>query len=68
MSQAAAPVNSDFDDSGTETLIELRKAVLIGFNQISDGDYTVYTDETLPSLLMKIRDRGKRRLQQKYDG
>jgi hypothetical protein len=68
MSQAAAPVNSGFDDHETETLIELRKAVLVGFNQILNGDYTVYTDETLPFLLIKVRDRGKQRLQQKYDG
>jgi hypothetical protein len=68
MSQAAAPVNSGFDDHETETLIERRKSVLVGFNQILNGDYTVYTDETLPFLLIKVRDRGKQRLQQKYDG
>jgi hypothetical protein len=45
-------------------LAELRQAILIGFEQIQNGEYTIYTDETLPSLLMSIRERGKRRLQQ----
>jgi hypothetical protein len=35
----------------------LQQKIAIGAQQLLDGDYTEYTDETLPELLAKIRSR-----------
>jgi hypothetical protein len=42
----------------------LQQKISIGAQQLRDGDYTEYTDETLPDLLGKIRSRGQDRLSQ----
>jgi hypothetical protein len=40
----------------------LSEKLAIATEQIRSGEYTEYTDETLPTLLDKIRDRGQQRL------
>ncbi len=40
----------------------LQQKILIGAQQLLNGDYTEYTDKTLPELLGKIRSRGQNRL------
>jgi hypothetical protein len=42
----------------------LQQKISIGAQQILNGDYTEYTDETLPQLMSKIRSRGQKRLNQ----
>jgi hypothetical protein len=42
----------------------LQQKIAIGAQQILDGDYTEYTDETLPELMTKIRSCGQNRLSQ----
>jgi hypothetical protein len=42
----------------------LQQKIAIGAQQLLDGNYTEYTDETLPDLLAKIRSRGQDRLSQ----
>jgi hypothetical protein len=42
----------------------LQQKVSIGAQQILDGEYTSYTDETLPELMSKIRSRGQKRISQ----
>lgn len=42
----------------------LHDKISIGAQQILDGEYTDYTDETLPELMSKIRSRGQNRLSQ----
>ena len=40
----------------------LHQKLEIGAQQLQNGDYTDYTDDTLPELLGKIRSRGQNRL------
>jgi hypothetical protein len=40
----------------------LQQKISIGAQQLLDGEYTEYTDETLPELLGKIRSRRQNRL------
>ena len=40
----------------------LQQKIEIGAQQLQKGDYSEYTDETLPELLGKIRSRGQNRL------
>ena len=42
----------------------LQQKIAIGAQQMRNGEYTEYTDETLPELLGKIRSRGQDRLSQ----
>jgi hypothetical protein len=42
----------------------LQQKVSIGAQQILDGEYTDYTNETLPELMSKIRSQGQNRLSQ----
>jgi hypothetical protein len=42
----------------------LQQKIAIGAQQLLAGEYTEYTDETLPELLDKIRARGQNRLNQ----
>jgi hypothetical protein len=42
----------------------LQQKLEIGVQQLQNGDYTEYTDDTLPELLGKIRSRGQSRLSQ----
>jgi hypothetical protein len=40
----------------------LQQKLEIGAQQLQSGEYTEYTDDTLPELLGKIRSRGQSRL------
>jgi hypothetical protein len=51
------------DPNPTDTQ-SLQQKISIGAQQLLDGDYTEYTDETLPELMSKIRSRGQKRLGQ----
>ena len=42
----------------------LQHKIEIGAQQLQNGEYSEYTDETLPELLGKIRSRGQDRLSQ----
>ncbi len=42
----------------------LQQKIEIGAQQLQNGEYTQYTNETLPELLGKIRSRGQARLSQ----
>ncbi|MBF1988161.1 type II toxin-antitoxin system Phd/YefM family antitoxin [Fischerella thermalis] len=42
----------------------LQREVVIGVEQLKNGQYTEYDDESLPNLLDNIKARGKRRLVQ----
>jgi hypothetical protein len=42
----------------------LQQKIEMGAQQLQNGEYTQYTDETLPELLSKIRSRGQARLSQ----
>ncbi|MCP6762224.1 MAG: type II toxin-antitoxin system Phd/YefM family antitoxin [Fischerella sp. CENA71] len=42
----------------------LQRDVAIGAEQLKNGQYTEYDDESLPNLLNNIKARGKRRLDQ----
>jgi prevent-host-death family protein len=41
----------------------LRRDVAVGVEQMRDGAYTEYDDESLPSLLETIKTRGQQRLE-----
>jgi hypothetical protein len=43
-------------------LQSLQHKIEIGSQQLQNGEYIEYTDETLPELLDKIRSRGQDRL------
>jgi hypothetical protein len=43
-------------------LQNLQQKIEIGAQQLLNGEYTEYTDETLPELLGKIRSRGQNRI------
>lgn len=51
------------DPNPTDTQ-SLQQKIAVGAQQLLDGEYTEYTDETLPELLGKIRSRGQNRLSQ----
>jgi hypothetical protein len=53
----------DFTPEEAAKLADLLQAILIGLEQIQRGEYTLYTEETLPTLLSTIRHRGQQRLQ-----
>jgi hypothetical protein len=40
----------------------LTEKLTLAAEQLRSGEYTEYTDETLPQLLDKIRERGQQRL------
>ena len=42
----------------------LQHKIEIGAQQLQNGEYSEYTDETLPELFGKIRSRGQDRLSQ----
>jgi prevent-host-death family protein len=45
----------------------LQRDINLGAEQLRNGQYTEYNDETLPGLLEKIKERGERRLHSKKD-
>ncbi len=45
-------------------LTELRQALMLGVEQLRAGQFTAYTNETLPDLAAKIRERGRARQEQ----
>jgi hypothetical protein len=51
------------DPNPTDTQ-SLQQKISIGAQQLLDGEYTEYNDETLPELFDKIRSRGQNRLSQ----
>ena len=48
--------------NGLRIAQRLKSRLMTGAQQLQKGDYTEYTDETLPELLGKIRSRGQNRL------
>jgi prevent-host-death family protein len=44
-----------------------QRDINLGAEQLRNGQYTEYNDETLPGLLEKIKERGERRLHSKKD-
>ncbi len=50
------------DREQSAQLDALRKEVAIGIEQLERGEYTEYTDETLPELREKITKRGQEKL------
>jgi hypothetical protein len=51
------------DPNPTDTQ-SLQQKISIGAQQLLDGEYNEYNDETLPELFDKIRSRGQNRLSQ----
>jgi hypothetical protein len=49
-------------DPNPADLQNLQQKIEIGAQQLLNGEYTEYTDETLPELLGKIRSRGQNRI------
>ncbi len=49
-------------DPNLNDLQSLQQKLEIAAQQLKNGEYTDYTDETLPKLLGKIRSRGQSRL------
>lgn len=45
----------------------LQRDINLGAEQLRNGQYTEYNDETLPGLLDKIKERGERRLDSQKD-
>jgi prevent-host-death family protein len=45
----------------------LQHDINLGAEQLRNGQYTEYNDETLPGLLQKIKERGERRLHSQKD-
>ncbi|MBW4512988.1 MAG: type II toxin-antitoxin system Phd/YefM family antitoxin [Scytonematopsis contorta HA4267-MV1] len=45
----------------------LQRDISLGAEQLRNGQYTEYNDETLPGLLEKIKERGERTLHTKKD-
>ncbi len=45
----------------------LQRDINLGAEQLRNGQYTEYNDETLPDLLQKIKERGERRLNSQKD-
>ena len=53
---------SDTTKADRETL---KQEIAIGVEQLQTGQYTEYDDNSLPNLLVTIKQRGQQRLQQK---
>lgn len=53
---------SDTTKADRETL---KQEIAIGVEQLQTGQYTEYDDNSLPNLLLTIKQRGQQRLQQK---
>jgi hypothetical protein len=53
-----------FQDPNPTDTQSLQEKITIGAQQFRDGEFTEYTDETLPNLMAKIRSRGQARLGQ----
>ena len=53
-----------FQDPTPTDRQSLQEKIAIGAQQLRDGEFTEYTDETLPDLMAKIRLRGQARLGQ----
>ncbi len=45
----------------------LQRDINLGAEQLRNGQYSEYDDESLPSLLQKIKERGERRLHSQRD-
>lgn len=52
---------SDTTKADQETL---KQEIAIGVEQLQTGQYTEYDDNSLPNLLLTIKQRGQQRLQQ----
>jgi hypothetical protein len=48
-----------FQDSNPTDRQSLQDKITIGAQQLRVGEYTEYTDETLPDLMAKIRSHGQ---------
>ena len=53
---------SDTTKADRETI---KQEIAIGAGQLQTGQYTEYDDNSLPNLLVTIKQRGQQRLQQK---
>ena len=53
-----------FQDPNPTDRQSLKEKIAIGAQQLRDGEFTEYTDETLPNLMAEIRSRGQDRLGQ----
>jgi hypothetical protein len=42
----------------------LKAAIAVGATQLQNGQYTEYDEASLPDLLLKIKERGRQRLEQ----
>jgi hypothetical protein len=62
--QLQDPNPNDAQSLQQKISIAFGASVAIGAQQLLAGEYTEYTDETLPELLGKIRSRGQNRLNQ----
>ena len=47
---------------------ELRHALDIGLNQLEQGEYTVYTEDTIHELVKEVKAEGRKRLEQARTG
>ena len=45
-----------------ESLVQLRKDVQAGLDQIGRGEYTVYDRKSTPKLAARVKGRGRKRL------
>jgi prevent-host-death family protein len=45
----------------------LQREINLGAEQLRNGQYTEYDDESLPGLLQKIKERGERKLHSQTD-
>ena len=54
-----------FQDPNSTDPQSLKEKIAIGAQQLRDGEFTEYTDETLPNLMAKIRSRGQALLGQR---
>ena len=54
-----------FQDPNPTDRQSLKEKIAIGAQQLRDGEFTEYTDETLPDLMAKIRSRGQALLGQR---
>ena len=52
-------------DEYAEHLKELKRKVQLGIQQIANGDYVEYTNETLHELFDEIKEEGLKRLEER---
>jgi len=45
-------------------LESLKRDIALGMEQLENGEYSEYDDNSLPDLLQSIKERGRRRLNQ----